>query len=164
MARPGREPCYKLTMPDDLPRIGWREWISLPALGIDRIAAKVDTGAKTSVLHARDVIELDSGWIEFTAPLLRTQRNLGEWEKGGVRRVRAELVDRRRVRSSNGGDELRWVIRTPLVLRDTEVFCEFSLTTRARLKFPVLLGRSALSGRFLVDAALPRAPHELDTP
>jgi len=143
-------------MLEDLPRIGWREWISLPELGIERIAAKVDTGAETSVLHARDVVEVEPGWAEFTAPLLRSQLEMDDWETGGVRRVRARLVDQRIVRSSNGRDERRPVIETALVLGGEEFVCEFSLTSRSRLAYPVLLGRSALRGRFLVDLSLPR--------
>lgn len=142
-----------------LPRVGWREWISLPDLGIERIAAKVDTGARTSVLHARDVVRLEAGgstFIEFTPPLLRHQERVQTWEKGGVRRVRAALADERIVRSSTGSDEHRYVVRTNVELGGESFECEFSLTTRARLRFPVLLGRSALRGRFLVDVNRPR--------
>jgi hypothetical protein len=140
----------------ELKRIGWREWIGLPELGIERIAAKVDSGARTSALHARDIVLLPNGWVEFTAPLLKTQRSVSTWEGGGVRRVRARLVEERLVRSSNGHDEERPVISTAISVHGHEFLCEFSLTTRTRLRFPVLLGRSALSGRFLIDSSLPR--------
>jgi hypothetical protein len=140
-----------------LPQIGWREWIGLPDLGIERIAAKVDTGAKTSALHARDVVVLPGGWVEFTAPLLVHQRHVEQWERGGVRRVRAPLVEERIVRSSNGEDEQRTIVKTTIVVQGIAFVCEFSLTTRTRLRFPVLLGRSAVKGRFLVNAALPRS-------
>lgn len=143
-------------MPELLQRIGWREWISLPDLGIERIAAKVDTGARTSALHARDVTLLPDNWVEFTAPLLKTQRRVEGWERGGLRRVRAKLVEERSVRSSTGHDEMRPVIRTALLIQGVLFDCEFSLTTRSRMRFPVLLGRSALRGRFLVDASVPK--------
>lgn len=142
-----------------LPRIGWREWIGLPELGIERIAAKIDTGARTSVLHARDIVRLeddDGPFIEFTPPLLRRQDRVQSWETGGIRRVRAALVDERIVRSSSGKDERRYVVRTSVEVRGESFECEFSLTTRARLRFPILLGRGALRGRFLVDVARPR--------
>jgi hypothetical protein len=144
-------------MPKELERIGWREWISLPDLGIDRISAKVDTGARTSALHAQDVVLLADGWVEFTAPLLKTQRSVTGWERGGLRRVRARLVEERLVRSSNGQDEERVVISTAVLIHGHEFACEFSLTSRTRLRFPVLLGRSALRGKFLVDSSLPHS-------
>jgi hypothetical protein len=141
------------------PSVGWREWICLPELGVDRIAAKIDTGARTSVLHARDVVLLEDeqgAFVEFTPPLLRRQASVERWQTGGVRRVRARLVDERIVRSSSGGDERRYVIRTLVQIRGISFECEFSLTNRGKLRFPVLLGRSALRGRFLVDVSRPR--------
>lgn len=146
--------CYKPFVSKGLPLISWREWISLPELGITRIAAKVDTGAKTSALHARDVVAHTGGWVEFTAPLLNWQSHMDRWDARGVRRVRARLVENRLFRSSNGQDEERFVVCTPVSLRGVEFVAEFSLTTRSRLSYPVLLGRSALEGRFWVDAAM----------
>lgn len=146
-------------MPSAPPRIGWRTWLSLPELGIERIAAKVDTGARTSVLHARDVVRVQGPgppFIEFTPPLLRRQDRVQTWETSGIRRVRAALIDERIVRSSSGKDETRYVVRTRVELCGDSFECEFSLTNRARLRFPLLLGRSALRGRFLIDVTRPR--------
>lgn len=143
------------------PRVGWREWIRLPDLGIERIAAKVDTGARTSVLHGRDIVRIDGpegAAVEFTPPLLRHQDRVQTWQSGGVRRVRAKLVDERIIRFSSGEEEFRYVVMTSVELLGELFDCEFSLTTRARQRFPVLLGRSALRGRFLVDVARPRGP------
>lgn len=146
-------------MPKKLVQIGWREWIGLPSLGIERIAAKVDTGARTSALHAREITWVEPGFVEFTAPLLRRQRFVGEWQRHGIRRVRAPLVEERHVRCSSGEEELRPIIRIPILVSGLEFECEFSLTTRDQLRFPVLLGRTALRGRFVVDASRPsRAP------
>ncbi|HSC88180.1 MAG TPA: RimK/LysX family protein [Polyangiaceae bacterium] len=132
--------------------LGWREWLALPELGIERIAAKIDTGARTSALHARDmvVVHTEQGMMaEFTPPLLRHQSG-ANWPGGGVRRVRAPLVDERIVKSSNGDEEPRWVIRTEFVLGGLTFTSELSLTNRAGMTFPVLIGRQALRRRFLV--------------
>lgn len=134
--------------------LGWREWLALPELGIQRIAAKIDTGARTSALHARDmvVVHTDEGMVaEFTPPLLRHQGSADTWPLGGVRRVRAPLVDERIVRSSNGEEEPRWVIRTTFTLGGIDFESELTLTNRAGMRFPVLIGRQALRGRFLVN-------------
>lgn len=138
------------------PILGWHEWVGLPDLGILRIAAKIDTGARTSALHARDVVTIHDEtlgglWAEFTPPLLRHQRDSAAWPRGGVRRVRAPLVDERVVRSSNGREEPRWVIRTTFVLGEVTFSSEITLTNRAGMRFPVLIGRQALRGRFLVN-------------
>jgi hypothetical protein len=133
--------------------LGWREWLGLPDLGIERIAAKIDTGARTSALHARDmvVVHTEQGMMaEFTPPLLRSQQGPG-WPTNGVRRVRAPLVDERIVRSSNGTEEPRWVIRTEFVLGGLTFQSELTLTNRAGMRFPMLIGRQALRRRFLVN-------------
>ena len=156
---------HRTTDPQDEPRrtravgpskvlLGWREWLALPDLGIHRIAAKIDTGARTSALHARDmvVVHTDEGMVaEFTPPLLRHQGDADVWPLGGVRRVRAPLVDERIVRSSNGEEEPRWVIRTAFTLGGIEFESELTLTNRSGMRFPVLIGRQALRTRFLVN-------------
>lgn len=136
--------------------VGWHEWLALPELGIERIAAKLDTGARTSALHARDIVRIEENGVafaEFTAPLLRHQKNFESWHKGGVRRVRARLVDERIVRSSNGDEEHRWVVGTTFSLGGLLFESELSLTNRTGMRFPMLVGRTALRRRFLVDPA-----------
>lgn len=139
--------------------VGWREWLALPDLGIEKIAAKVDTGATTSVLHARDVrviVDTDGSYVEFSPPLLRVQRSPHSWAAHGPRRVRAALIDERFVKSSSGIEERRYVIRTRVKILDQDFLTEFSLAVRSRMQFPVLLGRSALRNRFVVDVATPQ--------
>lgn len=135
--------------------VGWHEWVSFPDLGIQRIAAKIDTGARTSALHARDVVmvkgENGETLAEFTPPLLRHQSDFTVWPAGGVRRVRAPLVDERWVKSSNGKEEPRWVIHTTFVLGEVTFTSEITLTNRGGMRFPMLIGRQALRGRFLVN-------------
>lgn len=134
---------------------GWHEVVALPDLGIERAFAKLDTGADGSTLHARDVHLLegaDPPLVEFTPPLLRRQESCREWPGGGVRRVRAPLVEKCVVRSSNGEDETRYVVRTTLVIAQLHFEAEFSLTSREGLRFPVLIGRDALARRVLVDS------------
>lgn len=139
--------------------IGWHEAIALPDLGIDRIYAKIDTAADHSTLHAQAIVRVNQGEdgapcdsVDFTPPLLRRQASCEEWPRGGVRRVRAPIIDERVVRSSNGTDDVRLVIATRLVLGGSTLNARFTLTNRDGLRFPVLIGRSALTGEFLVDA------------
>jgi hypothetical protein len=134
---------------------GWHEKVALPDLGIEQAFAKLDTGADSSTLHARDIAIVGKGdarRVEFTAPLLRRQESCKEWPGGGVRRVQAPLVEERIIRSSNGEDEARVVIATQLVLGELTFEARFSLTSREGLRFPLLIGRDALQGRVLVDA------------
>ncbi len=130
-----------------LPIVGWREWVSLPDLGVERIKVKVDTGARSSAIHAftpertrRDGRDL----VRFTLhPLQRRSDPLVE--------VEAELVDVRLVRSSMGHLEKRLVIVTNLSLLGTVWPIELTLARRDHMGFRMLLGREALRDRCLVD-------------
>ena len=125
--------------------VGWREWAGLPELGIARIAAKVDTGARTSALHA-DLIER----VERDgAPFVRFGVT---GEAAGTPVHEAPVIDRRPVKSSNGETEMRFVIRTGLALAGRVWPIELTLTKRDRMELPMLIGRQALAGRALVDA------------
>lgn len=124
--------------------VGWREWVSLPDLGIARITAKIDTGARTSSLHAGSIepFEADGAlWARFDV--------MGESE--AVPWHEAPVSDRRVVRSSNGEAELRYVIRTSLAIAGKSWPIEITLTNRERMELPMLIGREALAGRALVD-------------
>lgn len=125
--------------------IGWREWVGLPDLGIARVAAKIDTGARTSSLHANSIEPFDADgapWVRFDVA--------GEAES--VPWHEAPIADRRSVRSSNGEAELQFVIRTRLLLGGRSWPAEVTLTNRERMELPMLIGREALAGRALVDA------------
>jgi len=129
------------------PCIGWREWLALPELGIPAIKVKVDTGARTSALHAYFVETFrrdHANWVRFTVHPLRRRGDL-------VVTCAARLLDQRVVRDSGGHPERRYVIETPLRLGDLEWRAELTLTARDRMLFRMLLGRTALSDRFLVD-------------
>jgi hypothetical protein len=129
----------------DMIKLGWREWVALPDLGIARIKAKVDTGARTSALHAFFVEPLKSRkQIRFG---IHTVQNSQEHELICV----AEIVDDREVTDSGGHTERRWVIRTPLVIGTINRPVEITLTNRDTMKFRMLLGRSALAKQFIVD-------------
>lgn len=129
--------------------LGWREWVALPELGIDRIKAKVDTGARTSCLHA------------FTYE--RFTRDGEEWIRFGVHPrqdntneelfCEAPLADERMVSDSGGHKELRPVIKTVIDLGQTSFEAELTLTNRDSMRFRMLLGRTAMEHRLIVDPA-----------
>jgi hypothetical protein len=129
------------------PTVGWREWAALPELGIDRVKAKIDTGARTSALHAVRVstARVDSvDVVRFEVhPLQRTVLP--------TVRCEAPLVDERHVRSSDGARELRPVVKTTVQVGKDAWSIELTLTDRALMGFRLLLGRRALRGRYVVD-------------
>ncbi|MGL5290722.1 MAG: ATP-dependent zinc protease family protein [Vibrionaceae bacterium] len=127
--------------------LGWCEWVELPELGILALKAKVDTGAKTSSLHAAQIQEFERDgetWVSFVTPC---QANSAQ----KLRSCCAKLVDRRKIRSSNGQSSFRYVITTPIIVDSTMFSIEISLSQRDNMRFNMLLGRSALAGRFFVD-------------
>ena len=126
--------------------VGWREWLSLPDLGIARIKAKVDTGARTSCLHAHRLepfTERGAPWVQiWVHPLQRSTQSLC---------CAAPIVDERVVSDSGGHRERRLVIQTTAILGTEEWPIEMTLTHRDAMKFRMLLGRSAMVDRFTVD-------------
>lgn len=128
--------------------IGWREWVGLPDLGIKKIKAKVDTGARSSSLHAYDIEQFtrnDKIWVRFKVhPVQRKNEKVIETE--------AEVLEFRSVRSSSGKAALRPVILTNIELLDTTWSVELTLANRDEMGFRMLLGREAFRGRFFVDA------------
>lgn len=127
--------------------VGWREWVALPGLGIDGIKAKIDTGARTSAIHAFAIVEFErrgAKWLRFELhPLQRSTR------KSVV--VEAPLVEYRQVRSSTGQATRRAVIATEIVLGRQRWTIELTLASRDQMGFRMLLGRQALRGRCTVD-------------
>lgn len=136
------------TQPRDLPVIGWREWIALPHLGIPKIKAKIDTGARTSTLHAFDI---ERGRAEGRDRVVFYTRSRQRGDGPGLS-CSAELLDLRTVRSSNGQTEERYFIRTLARLQGIEWPIELTLTSRDDMSFRMLLGREAIRRRFLVDS------------
>lgn len=136
-------------MQDEPAILGWREWVALPELGIDSIKTKVDSGARTCALHAFYVEPFERNgepWVRFGVHPL---------QKRVDRVVHCEAVvsDRRVVTDSGGHRELRYVIETGIRVGDLLFSAELTLTDREDMRFRMLLGRNALRGRFLVDAA-----------
>jgi len=134
-------------LPKGLPVIGWREWVALPELGIGGIKAKVDTGARSSALHAFDVelFRRRGVWmVRFKVhPLQRDSRRTVALE--------TELFDERNVRNSGGRLELRPVIQTTVALMGEEWPIELTLTNRDAMGFRMLLGRQAVRGQFTIN-------------
>lgn len=132
-----------------LKTLGWREWIGLSALGIETIKCKVDTGARSSALHTSfiDPFERDGvTWVRFGVN--PRQRDL-DYEVV----CEAAVSDRRPVRDSGGHRELRYVIVTPVTIGRESFDIELTLTHRKKMLFRMLLGRTALKDRFIVDSA-----------
>ena len=128
--------------------VGWREWVQLPAVGIPWIKAKLDTGAQTSSLHAHGVktFERDGvDWVRFT---------VRPWQKSPDDEVVVEcpIHDRRRVRSSSGHVQERYVVLMELVLVDRTLEAEVTLTNRDAMGFRMLIGREALRKGFDVSS------------
>ena len=128
-------------------KAGWREWVELPELAIGPIKAKVDTGARTSALHAID-LEItergDQSWVAFTY----------EHEDGSLgTRNEAPVEEFREVTNSGGQSELRPVIKTPLKLGGVYKLIELTLTQRDNMAYRMLVGRTTLSTDFIVAPA-----------
>jgi hypothetical protein len=127
--------------------VGWREWLAIPTLGINRIKAKIDTGARTSVLHAYDLepfLQDGVAWVRFAVhPLQRNNKMILD--------CAAPVVDRREVTSSTGHSENRYVIEVEIALGGETWPIEMTLTDRDQMGFRMLLGRTAVEGRLVVD-------------
>ncbi len=132
----------------ELQTIGWREWICLPQFGIPEIKAKIDTGARSSALHAFDIetFEMD-GKSKVRFKVHPRQRNTAI-----TIAAEAELIDEREVRNSGGKAELRPTILADVELMGQKWAIELTLTNRELMGFRMLLGRQAVRGRFLIDA------------
>lgn len=128
--------------------IGWRELIGLPELGISQMAAKIDTGARTSALHAEDQELFERNgerWVRFKAPKVQNRQ---------ARLIEAPLKVEREIKNTSGVPENRFVIRTLLMLGRHRWRIDVSLADRDAMTFDLIIGRTALKGRkILVDPA-----------
>lgn len=125
--------------------IGWREWVSFPNLGIKTIKAKIDTGARTSALHVSHIrVVKGSNIVKFRIhPVQRRARPMIE--------ASAVMVSRREIKSSNGELSVRPVIRTKIKIGENIFPIELSLVNRDLMGFRLLIGRSALKDRYIVN-------------
>lgn len=128
--------------------VGWREWLRIPELGVEQIKVKIDTGARTSALHALNIQRFERDGVKMVRfrlhPLQRSKHEMLD--------VEAPVLDEREVRSSNGQVQMRIVIRVKMVLGGDSWPIDITLTNRDMMGFRMLLGREALRGRYLVDA------------
>lgn len=133
-------------MKSDLITVGWREWVLLPDLGLPAIKAKIDTGARTSCLHAFSVEPFKKqgkDWVRFG---IHPHQDDTETEVF----CEAEVIDKRMVTDSGGHKEERFVINTRLMLADQHWPIEITLTNRDSMLFRMLLGRTAMGNRIIV--------------
>ncbi len=126
---------------------GWREWVSLPEFGVKWVKAKLDTGARSSAIHAYDVEEFvrdGVAWASF---------EVHPWQRSDLDAARVELpvIDRRVVRSSTGHEEERLVVTTIVRAVGHDLHAELTLTNRDEMGFRMLVGREAMRGAVLVD-------------
>lgn len=126
--------------------LGWREWIGFPDLNIEKIKAKIDTGARTSALHAfrvepftRDSLQ----WVRFAIHPIQGDTDT-------VVKCEAPVKDQRIVRDSGGHEELRYVIEVLITIGEDLIRSEVTLTDRDTMAFRVLLGRTALRGKYVI--------------
>lgn len=130
--------------------IGRTDIIDMPELGLHDVDAKIDTGAYTSSIHCSRIrLKKDtdgSEMITFTIPGSKLHEK-------GVHHFKVRQFEERNIRSSNGQIQKRYVIKTQIILFGRKIRAEFSLADRSSMKFPILLGRKLLQGRFIVDVS-----------
>lgn len=127
--------------------VGWNEWCSLPLLGLPAIKAKIDTGAKTSALHAFHISTFyknEHKHVHFCIHPLQGDNKI-------TQECEAPIIDERYIMSSNGHREHRYVISTDILFGNEKWQIELTLSNRDPLKFRMLLGREALNGRVIID-------------
>ncbi len=135
-----------MTPISSLPLLGWREWVSLPQLNIAQIKAKIDTGARSSALHAFAIHPYRKGgqrWVMFT--IHPQQKNVGMSIE-----CHAPIKDRRLVSDSGGHKQRRYVIETQIILGQSLITAEMTLTNRDSMLFRMLIGRTTINNHFII--------------
>jgi hypothetical protein len=130
-----------------LPLLGWREWVGLPEFNIAQIKAKVDTGARSSASHAFAIDPYRKGgkrWIMFAIHPRQKNSDLSI-------ECHAPIKDRRLVTDSGGHKQRRYVIETRLILGQSVITAEMTLTNRDSMLFRMLIGRTTMNNRFIID-------------
>ena len=123
--------------------IGWREAVGLPDFEIQRMKAKIDTGARTSALHAVELKPFKKAgapWISFSVQ---------QGKSNELVPCTAPVIDQRAIKNTGGVPELRYIIRTLLIIGQRSWHIELSLSDRSQMEFELILGRSALQGHNL---------------
>lgn len=145
-----------------LPLLGWREWVALPELNLEHIKAKIDTGARSSALHAFALEPYRKGgqrWVMFAIHPKQKHSDV-------IIECHAPIKDRRFVSDSGGHKQRRYVIESSLLLGPSLFTAELTLTNRDNMQFRMLLGRTAMNGRFIIDPSasyvqgVPKQAHE----
>jgi ribosomal protein S6--L-glutamate ligase len=123
--------------------MGWREWCSLPDLGIPAIKAKIDTGAKSTALHATSIV-IQHDMVSFVLNPIQKHHHV-------TRFCNVKLQGIKSIRNSGGILEHRYVIRTPIMMDDQQWDIDITLTDRHQMGFRLLIGRDAIKHKFIVD-------------
>ena len=130
-----------------LPIVGWREWLAIPTLQVGRIKAKIDSGARTSSLHAANIQAVTDRGAPYISFVVHPEQHRRQPAIACI----AAVFDERLVTSSSGHRELRYIIQVEISLSGATWPIELSLTNRNPMGFRMLLGREALRRRVLVD-------------
>jgi hypothetical protein len=138
---------HKYIKIDDKLKIGWKEWISLPELDIPSIKAKIDTGARTSSLHAFKIEPFTENGINKIKFWIHPIQHNNDY----VISCTADIIDERIVKNSGGQEEERYVIKTHILIADSQWDIEITLTNRDNMRYRMLLGRTSLRGKVIID-------------
>jgi len=136
-----------MSLSKQLPLIGWREVITLPNLNIPAIKVKIDTGARSSALHAYDIEHYQEAGVEMIRFWVHPRQRNTEYSV----QAQAKLLEMRKVRNSGGIAQLRPVVETVVELGERTWSIELTLTNRDVMGFRMLLGRQAVRNQFLID-------------
>lgn len=137
-------------MKKKLAELGWREYVDFPEFGITGVKAKIDTGAKTSCIHAFSVETFQKSndvWVRFGVHPNQGDTDTEVW-------CESLVVDQREITDSGGHNEMRYIISSRLVIGVHEFETELSLANRDNMRFRMLLGRRAMKGRFTVNPSI----------